>query len=233
MFLGHYGLALAAKRVAPRTSLGALTFAAQFLDELWPMLLWAGVEQVQIVPSLIRRQSSTTPSERIPLSMTPLDFTYFPFSHSLALAIVWGILIGGAYYLLRRYGRGAWVVGALVVSHWFLDLVVHRTDLPLWPGANSPEFGWRVWNSLIVTCLVELAIYAIGIAIYARATRALDRIGSWGFWAYVALLATIFLVSNGPPPPSEKALAVMALGIWLFVPLAWWIDRHRTSTVAA
>src|ERR1700682_4163769 len=117
MFLGHYGLALAAKRVAPRTSLSALTFAAQFCDELWPILLLFGVEHVKIVPGL--------------MAANPLDFTYYSFSHSLLMTIVWGGLIGGVSYLLSRYGRGAWVLAILVASHWFLDLVVHRPDLPL------------------------------------------------------------------------------------------------------
>src|SRR5881394_1115559 len=97
MFLGHYGLAFAAKRAAPRTSLGVLTFAAQFLDELWPILLLLGVEQVRIVPGL--------------MIMSPLEFTYYPFSHSLAMAVVWAVLIGGFYFLRRRYSRGAWIMG--------------------------------------------------------------------------------------------------------------------------
>jgi membrane-bound metal-dependent hydrolase YbcI (DUF457 family) len=218
MFLGHYGLAFAAKRAAPRTSLGALTFAAQFLDELWPILLLLGIEKVRIVPGL--------------MAASPLDFVHYPFSHSLLMAVVWGALIGGVYYLLRRHGRGAWVIAILVVSHWFLDLVVHRPDLPLWPGANSPKYGWGVWNSVAGTYAIELAIYAIGIVIYLRATRALDKVGSWGLWAYVIVLALIYVSSNGSPPPSERALAWTALGIWLFVPWAWWVDKHRTPVTA-
>jgi len=213
MFLGHYGVAFAAKRVTPRTSLGALTFAAQFLDELWPILLLLGVEQVRIVPGL--------------MAANPLDFVYYPYSHSLLMAIIWGILVGGAYFLLRRYGRGAWIMGALVVSHWFLDLPMHRADLPLWPGASSPIVGWGLWNSIPATYVIEFAIYAIGIALYLRATRAKDRVGSWGLWAYILVLAILYIMSNGSPPPSERALAWSALGIWLFVPWAWWVDKHR------
>lgn len=213
MFLGHYGVAFAAKRAAPRASLGALTFAAQFLDELWPILLLLGVEHVKIVPNL--------------MAASPLDFTDYPVSHSLLMAIVWGLLICGAYYLLRRYGRGAWVMGVLVVSHWFLDLPMHRADLPLWPGASSPKVGWGLWNSLPATFVIELAIYALGVTIYLRATRARDRIGRWGLWVYIMVLAILFVTSNGSPPPSERALAWTALGVWLFVPWAWWVDRHR------
>jgi hypothetical protein len=137
MFLGHFGVAFAAKRVAPRTSLGAFTFAAQFADELWPILLMLGVEQVRIIRDL-------------PGSLG-LEFTYYPFSHSLLLSIVWGILLGGAYYLLRRDVRGASVVGLLVVSHWLLDLPMHVRDLPLWPGASSPKVGWGLWHSIAAT----------------------------------------------------------------------------------
>jgi len=213
MFLGHYGIALAAKRAAPRTSLGALTFAAEFLDELWPILLLLGVEQVRIVPGL--------------MAMSPLEFTYYPYSHSLLMAVVWGILIGGAYVALRRDGRGAWILGALVVSHWFLDVPMHARDLPLWPGVSSPKVGWGLWNSVVLTYVIEFTIYAVGISMYVRATQARDRIGSWGLWAYIVVLAAIFVSSNGPPPPSAKALAWMTLGVWLFVPWAWWVDRHR------
>jgi membrane-bound metal-dependent hydrolase YbcI (DUF457 family) len=215
MFLGHYGLAFAAKRVAPRTSLGALTFAAQFLDELWPILLLLGIEQVRIVPGL--------------MTTSPLDFVYYPYSHSLLMAIVWGAIIGVVYYLLRRYGRGAWVMTALVASHWLLDLPMHRPDLPLWPGASSPKVGWGLWNFAAITYLIEFAIYAAGISLYRIATRARDRIGSWGFWIYALVLPVLYVMSNGAPPPNERVLAWSALGIWLFVPWAWWVDKHRVS----
>ena len=216
MFLGHYGLAFAAKRAAPQTSLGALTLAAQFLDELWPILLLTGVEHVKIVPGL--------------MAASPLDFTDYPISHSLVMAIVWGGVVAGIYFLLKRYGQGAWIMGLLVMSHWFLDLPMHRPDLPLYPG-SATRLGFGLWNSVAATYVIEVGLYAIGIAIYVRTTRAKDRIGSWGLWVYVVALLAIFVSSHGAPPPSEKALAWTALGIWLFVPIAWWIDRHRYAVV--
>jgi hypothetical protein len=118
------------------------------------------------------------------------------------------------------------VLGLLVVSHWFLDVPVHPADLPLWPSASSPKVGLGLWNSLPLTWILELTIYVVGISFYVRFTRALDRIGSWGFWIYVLVLFLIFAFSNAPPP-SERALAWSALGLWLFVPWAWWVDRHR------
>jgi hypothetical protein len=227
MFLGHYGLALAARRAVPRTSLGTLTFAAEFLDELWPILLLLGVEQVRIAPWLITMSSSTYPADRHVTSATPLEFTYYPYSHSLLMALVWGVLIGAVYLLLSRYPKGAWIVGLLVVSHWFLDLPMHRQDLPLWPGASSPKLGWGLWNSIALTYIIEFTIYFAGVSMYARVTRPRDRIGRWGFWAYVVVLALLYVSSNGPPPPSVRALAWTTLGVWLFVPWAWWVDKHR------
>ena len=213
MFLGHYGVAFVAKRTAPRTSLGWLVFAGEFLDELWPILLLLGVEQVRIVPGL--------------MAASPLDFVWYPWSHSLLMAVVWGIVIGALYFAIRRYGRGAWVIALLVLSHWLLDLPMHRKDLPLWPGDMSPKFGWGLWNSVGVTYIIEFTIYLVGVSVYTRATRPVDRIGRWGWWIYTVLLAALFLASNGSPPPSVRALATTALGIWLFVPWAWWIDKHR------
>lgn len=216
MFLGHYGVAFAAKRAAPRTSLGTLTFAAQLLDELWPIFLLVGLERVRIVPGL--------------MATSPLDFVHYPISHSLATAIGWAVIVGAGYFLVRRYRRGAWVVGMLVLSHWFLDAPMHRPDLPLWPG-SSILVGAGLWNSVAATLLIEVLVFAIGLAIYLRTTRARDRVGSWGLWAMVAVLVLIYLSSFfGPPPPSERALAVTALGVWLFVPWSYWVDRHREVT---
>jgi hypothetical protein len=106
---------------------------------------------------------------------------------------------------------------------------VHRWDLPLWPGANSPKLGWGLWNYLAATYVVEFTIYVVGMAIYLRATRARDGIGRWGFGAYAALLLVIYAMGNGFMPQSDRAVAWSALGIWLLVPLAWWVDKHRMS----
>src|SRR5919206_3052204 len=148
MILGHYGLAFAAKRVAPRTSLGTFAFAAQWLDELWPILVLAGIERVGVAPGL--------------MPANPLDFEYYPYSHSLAGAIVWGVLIGGICYAMRRDRRSATVVGLLVLSHWILDLPMHRPDLPLWPG-SAVRVGLGGWRSIPLTIAVELSVFVAGL----------------------------------------------------------------------
>src|SRR3982751_4026777 len=121
MFLGHFGLAMAAKQVAPRPALGTTILAAQWADLIWPPLVLLGVEEVRIAPGIT--------------AATPLDFVWYPYSHSLAFVLLWAALVGGCYYGLRRDKRGAWCLAALVVSHWVLDVVSHRPDMPLWPGS--------------------------------------------------------------------------------------------------
>ena len=133
MVLGHYGVAFAAKRLTPRTSLGTLVLAAQWLDELWPILVVLGIERVEV--------------SRAPVGASTLDFVYYPFSHSLAAAVVWSALFGGACYVSRHDRRSALVVGLLVLSHWILDLPMHMPDLPLWPG-SSIRVGLGAWRSI-------------------------------------------------------------------------------------
>ena len=213
MILGHYGVAFAAKRVAPRTSLGTFAFAAQWLDELWPILVLAGIERVRVVPRL--------------MAANPLDFEYYPFSHSLAGAIVWSVLFGGIYYAMRRDGRSAGIVGLLVLSHWILDLPMHRPDLQLWPG-SAARVGLGAWRSIPLTIVLEMGVFGAGLAVYLRTTRTRDRIGRWALWAMVVVLVLIFVSGfTSAPPPNGRAVALGALGLWLFVPWSYWIDRHR------
>ncbi len=173
MFIGHYGVALAAKKVAPRASLGTLILGAQFLDFLWPLFLLLGLEHLKIVPGITR--------------MSPFDFTDYPFSHSLLMALVWSALLGGVYWAVARYRRGAWVVGVAVISHWVLDLFVHRPDLPLRPG-GTVRVGLSLWNSMPASIAAELLIFGAGLWLYVTSTRARDNIGRYGFWSLMALL---------------------------------------------
>ena len=212
MFLGHYGLAFAAKRAAPRTSLGMLVFAAQFADLLWPVLLLLGVEKVRIVPGLLRA--------------SPFDFSSYPISHSLIAQLGWGALLGLLYFALRRDGSDALVVGALVPTHWFLDFIAHRPDMPIFPG--GAKYGLGLWNSIPWTFLVEYGLFAAGIALYIQSTRANDATGNIALWSFIGLLAVVYPVSMfGPPPPSVNALAWSAIALWITVPWAAWADRHR------
>jgi membrane-bound metal-dependent hydrolase YbcI (DUF457 family) len=212
MFLGHFAVALAAKRVAPRASLGTLVAAAQLIDLAWPVLVLAGVETVRIDPGNT--------------AYTPLDFESYPWTHSAAAVALWAALLGGLYFARRRSRAGAWTVAALVASHWLLDWLTHRPDLPLWPG--GPKVGLGLWASVPGTVLVEGALFVAGAALYGTATRWKDGVGRFGLYAFLGLLILIAVAGLvGPPPPSPEAIGVAGLALWLFVPLAAWIDRHR------
>jgi len=213
MFIGHFGVGFGAKAAAPRTSLGVLFLAAQFVDLLWPALLLMDLEHVKIAPGVTR--------------VTPLDFIDYPISHSLLAAVVWSALFAGVYAVIRKNRAGAVVCGLAVLSHWVLDLFVHRPDLPLMPG-GSARVGLGLWNSLSATVAIELAVFGLGVYLYRRTTRAVDRTGSIALWGLVAFLLLVF-ASNllGPPPPSETAIAWVGQAQWLLVLWAFWVDRHR------
>lgn len=215
MFLGHYAAALAAKKAAPRASLGTFILAAQLVDLLWPAFLLLGLEHVRVDPGNT--------------AFTPLDFVSYPITHSLLAVLGWGALLGGIYRVARRYPRGGWIVAALVVSHWILDALTHRPDLPLIPGGET-MVGLGLWNSVAATIVVEAALFVGAVWLYARTTRAIDRTGRWGFRSLVAVLTVIY-VGNlfGPPPPGEQEIAIVSLVLWLFVPWGYWIDRHRIA----
>jgi hypothetical protein len=214
MFIGHFGVALAAKKWAPRASLGTLFFAAEFLDLLWPIFLLEGLEHVRVVPGITKMQ--------------PFDFYDYPISHSLVTAILWGVIVGAVYFVLRRYSAGALAAGVLVVSHWVLDFVVHRPDMPLWPG--GPRLGLGLWNSWPAGMTVEVLIFAAGLWTYLSVTRARDAVGRYAFWSLMALLFFGWIsVLFGPAPPDLKSLALGSLSLWIVVPWGWWADKHREA----
>jgi uncharacterized membrane protein YhaH (DUF805 family) len=212
MFIGHHAAAFAAKRVAPRVSLGTLFAAALLADLIWPVLLLLDLEHVRIAPGIT--------------AFTPLDFYDYPITHSLLAVLGWSVVAAVVYRLVRKSTAGALVVGAAVLSHWVLDYVTHRPDLPLWPG--GPKVGLGLWQSVPATFVVEVALFLVTLALYVRMTRARDRTGSIALWTLVAFLAIVYganLIS--PPPPDAKAIAWVGLAQWLFVPWGAWIDRHR------
>jgi hypothetical protein len=214
MFIGHFAVALAAKPAAPSTSLGTLFLACALVDLAWPLLLLIGLEQVEIRPGIT--------------AFTPLDFVHYPWTHSLVMAGAWAGALGLLYFLLRRNARAALVVGLVVLSHWFLDFLVHRPDLPLMPGTQA-RFGLGIWNSVSATLLLEGALFSAALVFYFGRTRALDRVGTWGLAGLlIFLLAAYAGAAFGPPPPSVAAIAWAGLvGGALIVLLGYWVDRHR------
>jgi len=162
------------------------------------------------------------------MEASALDFEHYPFTHSLLAVAGWAVAVGAIYFAVTRRGRGASAIGALVFSHWLLDLPVHRPDLPLWPGSNI-LVGLGLWNSVVVTLALELGFLAVGLTVYSRVTRPVDRFGRWGLWAMIVVLVAFYMGGFASPPPSESAIAYGGLALWIFVPWAQWVDRHRVT----
>jgi hypothetical protein len=214
MFIGHFAVGFAAKPLAPRVSLGTLFVAVSLVDLLWPVFLVLGLERVRIDPGNT--------------AFTPLAFEHYPITHSIPGGILWAALLAGGWYSRHRLGKAAWIVAAAVMSHWVLDVISHGPDMPVLPG--GPYIGFGLWNSVPATLIVEGAMFVAGIAIYARSTRARDRVGTWALAGLVAFLSLAYLANTfGPPPPGERALAYGALAAWLLVPWPYWVDRHRAA----
>jgi len=217
MFIGHFAVALGAKRYAPQTSLAVLVAAAQLADLLWPVFLALGLEHVRFNPD-------ASPFLR-------LDFLDYPYSHSLVALIVWGVVLGTVYRAITRKTRALWIIAGLVVSHWVLDVATHNRDMPLYPG--SVKVGLGLWNSVPATLIVETIFYAIGLWIYVRTTRARDAIGRWAFAALAVFLVVAYVASLGSLPPSLQALYLSALaGAAVLLLWCWWADEHRAAVAA-
>src|SRR5215470_6345861 len=141
MFVGHYGPSFAIKATQRSIPLWSLFIAVQLVDVAWAVLVFLGVEKVRIVPGIT--------------ASNPLDLYYMPFTHSLVAALGWfvvAILLSKFLLGVRVWAGSVWI-GAAVFSHWVLDLVVHRADLPLYD--DTAKIGFGVWNYPIIAILLE------------------------------------------------------------------------------
>ncbi len=207
VFLGHFAAGLLASRTEPRLPLGTAFLAAQLPDALWPVFLLAGVEKVEIAPG--------------DTAVTPLRFVHYPWSHSLLMVLLWGVAASVLYQALGGTKRASVLLFALAASHWVLDFVSHRPDMPLLP--NGPFLGLGLWYSVAATVLVEGLLFLGAVVLYAR-----SRSAGKGFWALMALLAVIYAANLlGPPPPSVAAIAVSLI---VLVPILWWWGNRVSST---
>lgn len=213
MFIGHFGVGFGAKKIDSKPSLGTLFIAAQFIDLLWPILLLLGIEKVKIDSSYS--------------GINPLDFIYYPFSHSLVGVIIWGVLFAIGYFLIKKNAKTALLLGTLVISHWLLDLLVHTPDLPLIPGIDL-KVGLGIWSYPVVAVLLELAIFAIGTLFYLKVTKPKNKKGVFGLWGLIIFLVIIYLANIfGSAPPDVETIAWAGNLQWIFVIWAYWVDKNR------
>jgi uncharacterized membrane-anchored protein YitT (DUF2179 family) len=214
MFVGHYGVSFAAKRADRTIPLWVLFIAVQFLDVLWAPFVLLGIEKVRIVPGIT--------------ATNPLDLYYMPYTHSLVAAIVWSVVGALAYQLLARPTalRSSVIVGIAVFSHWVLDFIVHRPDLPLYD--NTAKVGLGLWNSPAIALALEalLLLGGMWLCFHENLSRA---IGTFVFGVLMVVLQVYIFF--GPPPVSDKAIASTAIISYAVLALViWWLqDRKATG----
>lgn len=210
MFIGHFAIGLLGKSKDPLPSLAMLFIAVQFLDLIWPVLVLLGIETLSIDPGNTK--------------MTPLNFEYYPYSHSLLMAIVWSIGFGVVYYLFTKNKKGSWLLSGLVMSHWVLDVITHRPDLPLSPFTEE-KLGLGLWNLPVVAIPFEVALFAAGIYFYLKHSTAIRKTSFWILAGFLLLI--YFLNIFGPPAPEPMAVAWSANLMWIIILWAWWIEKPK------
>jgi hypothetical protein len=220
MFIGHYAVGFASKKLAPSASLGVLMAAPILPDLLWPIFLLLGLEHVTVEPN-------ANPFLR-------LAFDSYPISHGLVVVIGWATLFAALYYGFTRYSVGAGVIWMGVVSHWVMDYIVHRPDLPLYAGGTR-LVGMGLWTHRWAAIAVEVVLFAAGVWLYVRQTKARDKIGDYAFWGFLVFLLLAYgIAAFGPPPPTSiRKLAIATLCTSLLIPWAWWFDSHREAREVA
>ena len=215
MLVGHLAVGLVAKRIEPKISLGTWILAALLSDLLVFPLLIAGIEHFDTVPGATVNRA------------VGRDIVY---SHGLLSNVIWAALFATIYFLRRHYPRGAWLLFAVVLSHWLLDFISHRPDMPLAPGTHQ-VFGLGLWNSLPATLLVEGGFWLLAVILYARATHPTKRAGSYAFWIGVALLTLVWYenISAGMDQNPIKAGIGGLIMFSLLVTWAYRINRLRPT----
>ncbi|HMV83222.1 MAG TPA: hypothetical protein PKA34_08820 [Blastocatellia bacterium] len=213
MVIGHFAVGFALKRFTPRASLGVLMAAAVLPDLLSPIFMLAGWERFRIVPGIT--------------AFMPYDLERIPYSHSLLMTLVWALLFAGGYWLLTRFQLGAAVIFIGVLSHWLLDFITHRPDLPLYPG-GSLRVGLGLWHSILGTLAVEVPLFIVGVWLYITTTHPKGIVGVLALWGLIAAMVLVYASGLlGAPPADERAATWFTLSVWLVPLWAWWIDREH------
>ena len=214
MFLGHFAVGFGSQRFAPRVPLPILLIAALFSDILGPTLSLLGWEHARIAPG--RTQ------------FVPLDLYDIPWSHSLLTTVIWATVLALIYWLAQTDVIGSIVIWLDAASHWMLDWITHRPDLPLAPGMAA-HYGLGLWNSIAGTMAVEIGMFGLAMWMYTLSTEPQDRVGKYMLISYsVALLLVYVSIPFSSPPTIIRQMDFASLSSTIvFVNWAWWISSHR------
>jgi len=221
MFVGHYGVAFAARRASPRLPLWLLFLAVQFLDVLFALFVLLGIENLRIVHGFT--------------AYNPYDLYSMPYTHSLAGALVWSALAGWVFWMAsrrlpsRERRLASVLLAGAVFSHFVLDVPMHTPDLPLWPGAGAPKIGLGLWNHRLASILAELVVLVAGGWIYLRGTRPRSRFARIGTVVFAVFLVVLTVATPfQPDPTSPRGFAIFALAAYVALAIvAGLVDRGR------
>ncbi len=212
MFIGHYSASFVAKAVAPAAPLWLLLVAAQLADIFWGVFILSGVEHATLDATLLSN---------------PLVLQHMPYTHSLVATIVWSLV---AFLIARKAmgctARDSLVVAVVVASHWLLDLIVHRSDLPLL--ASAPKFGLGLWNFPWFAYGLEvlLLLAAVWFCVNAMPVR-VDRRRVWYGFA-VGLIVIQTVTSFGLIPSTLTAMVASALALYVIIAyVGRWVERRQ------
>ncbi|HEY0383337.1 MAG TPA: hypothetical protein VGC72_14175 [Candidatus Elarobacter sp.] len=221
MFVGHYAASLALKAADQRVPLAPLFLGAQVLDIVSAAFVLLGIEHWRIVPGIT--------------AASPLALDV-PYTHGFFTSLGWALL---AYLVVRvvplpkRIPRRktAFFVGLAVWSHWWLDLIVHKPDLPIYD--HTLYLGLGLWYSRPGTWIVETALLVAALVYYVRTSTARNAAGRFGMLVFVVLLVAINTANlYGPPPASSNAVAIAGEIFYVAAALiALWLARYRAARV--
>jgi len=217
MHVGHFAAGFIGKRIEPQLSVGTLVLASVLADLLSGLFVFVGLEEVNLTTG----RGAANYFEPINIAL----------SHSLLALVLWGALFGGAYFAWRRNLRGAILIFALVVAHWFLDVIAHKPVMPLAPGTTW-KFGLGLWTNIPATLVVEGGLWVLAVVFYLCGTRAKNRLAFFVFWPVVLLLTLLWYnnIAGAPPPEGRINFAVSFVYFSLVVAWAYWINRLRPTS---
>lgn len=213
MFIGHFAAGLLSRKNESLPSLAMMFIAVQLLDFIWPVLVLLGIETLSIEPGITK--------------LTPLNFEFYPYSHSLLTALLWSFLFGLGYYLFTKKRIGSFVLAGLVMSHWVLDYFTHRPDLPITPFSDT-KVGLGLWNYPVIEIVIEVLLFGLGALLYYMSPTFKRKTSFWLLMGF--LLIIYFLNFFGPPPPDPMTVAWSVNLMWLIVLWAWWIEKKPSSS---
>lgn len=217
MLAGHYSASFAIKSRTRDVPLWVLFLAVQLMDVLWTSLLLIHVERARVDPLL---------------ASVPLDLYYMPYSHSLVAVLIVCLVVFLLYRFLVPSGglaKPALFVALAVLSHWLLDVPVHRPDLPLYDDAE--KIGLGLWNYPLWAYLLEVGLLFVCMGLYLRSTTATGRLGRYGMVIFGLVLALIQAGIVFGPVPAWLTIEMVAIALLVYyfstAGVAYWLESKR------